>query len=249
MFFNIVIADDQEEVLRNTVNIVNKIILENNMGGKIALATRNPNEVISFSRKYKNDINVYILDINYMDEINGFSIARAIRESEPNAYIIFLTAFIQLSMLTFRYRLKAFDFLVKPVSYSDLEDCMKDLLQDMKKVFKDNKFNHKYINIKSGYQEHQIDVSEIIYIESFGPKLIFHLCNGCIETYGTLKEMELTLSEVTDSFKRSHKSYLINHEYIAEIDFDKNEIIMSNGEKCFISRSQKSFYRDFNKKL
>jgi DNA-binding LytR/AlgR family response regulator len=249
MFFNIIIADDQEEVLKNTIQVVSKIIQENNLGGKIVMSTQNPNEVIEFSKKYKNEINVYILDINYMDEINGFSIARAIRESEPNAYIIFLTAFIQLSMLTFRYRLKAFDFLVKPVAYSDLEECMKDLIQDMKKVFKDNKFNHKYINIKSGYQEHQIDVSEIIYIESFGPKLIFHLCNGGIETYGTLKELEGTLSKFSDSFKRSHKSYLINHDYVSHIDFDKNEIIMSNGEKCFISRSQKAFYRDFNKKL
>lgn len=244
--FNFVLADDKEEALISTSSYIERLLKKNNIEGRIMCSTRNPEEVLKYSRENHEKINVYILDINFQGEINGLWLARDIREREPYAYIIFLTAYIQHSMLIFKYRLKVFDFLVKPITYTDLEDCIIALQQDF------NNISHygmpslkKTITLKSGYQDYQIDINEIIYIESFGPKLIIHMLDGQIETYGTLKDLENMLKSVTDVVFRCHKSYIINLDHIKKADILKQEVIMSNGEMCLISRAHKKYLKEY----
>lgn len=246
MGLNIVIADDQEEPLRSTKSYIEKLLKNNNIDGRIACCTKSPQDVLDYSKKHRDEINVYILDINFESEINGLTIARTIREVEPYAYIIFLTAYIQHSMLIFKYRLKVFDFLVKPITYSDLEDCINALQQDFNNLT-EHEFPSlkKCIVLKSGYQEHRIPINQIIYIESFGPKLIIHMTDGQIESYSTLKDIEAMLIGMTDVFVRSHKSYVVNKEYIKKIDVQNQEIIMINGERCLISRQQKKYFKEY----
>ncbi|MFL0245742.1 LytR/AlgR family response regulator transcription factor [Candidatus Clostridium stratigraminis] len=246
MGLNFIIADDKEESLKITENYLEKIFSNNTVNGRIVLLAKNPEDVLNYSLKFENEINVYILDINFDCEINGIGIARSIREREPYAYIIFLTAYTQNSMLVFRYRLKVFDFLIKPLAYSDLEDCIIALQQDF-----DNISNHeipslkKRITIKSGYQDHDLIINDIIYIESYGPKLIIHLTHGQIESYGTLKDLENMLQKITDVFFRCHKSYVVNFEHIKKIDIQNQEVIMSNGDRCLISRPQKKHFKEY----
>jgi DNA-binding LytR/AlgR family response regulator len=246
MGLNFIIADDQEEPLRSTESYVEKLLKNNSIDGKIVCCTKKPEVVLEYSKEHKDEINVYILDINFESEINGLTIARAIRELEPYAYIIFLTAYIQHSMLIFKYRLKVFDFLVKPISYFDLEDCIIALQKDFNNISeRELPSLKKSITLKSGYQEYQIPINQIIYIESFGPKLIIHMTDGQIESYSTLKDIETMLVSMTDIFIRSHKSYVINKEYIKTIDVQNQEIIMINGERCLISRQHKKHFKEY----
>ncbi len=246
MGINFVIADDQEEPLRSTESYLEKLLKNNNIDGRIVCCTKKPEVVLGYSKENYDKINVYILDINFESEINGLAIARTIREKEPFAYIIFLTAYIQHSMLIFKYRLKVFDFLVKPISYYDLEECIVALQQDFNNLSeRELPSLKKSIALKSGYREHQIPINQIIYVESFGPKLIIHMTDGQIESYGTLKDVETMLVRLTDIFVRSHKSYIVNKEYIKSIDTQNQEIIMLNGERCLISRQQKRYFKEY----
>jgi two-component system, LytTR family, response regulator AgrA len=244
MGLNFILADDQEESLRSTKSYMERLIKNNNIDGKIVCYTKNPEDVINYSKEHKDEINIYILDINFEHEINGIALARNIREQEPFAYIIFLTAYIQHSMLIFKYRLKAYDFLVKPISYSDLEECIIALKQDFNNMSKHELPSiNKSITFKSGYHEYQISINQILYIESFGPKIIIHMMNGEIESYATLKDIETMISKITDIFVRSHKSYIVNLKFIKKIDLQNQEIIMINGDRCLISRTQKKQFR------
>lgn len=246
MGLNFVIADDQEKPLRSTESFIEKLLKNNSIDGKIVCCTKSPEDVLNYSKEHKDQINVYILDINFESETNGLFIARTIRENEPYAYIIFLTAYIQHSMLIFKFRLKVFDFLVKPIAYSDLEECIIALQHDFNNISeRELPSLKKSIILKSGYQEYKIPVNQIIYVESFGPKLIIHMTDGQIESYGTLKDIETMLGNITDIFARSHKSYIVNLEFIKSIDIQNQEIVMLNGEKCLISRPQKKYFKEY----
>lgn len=246
MGLNFIIADDQEEPLRSTKGYVEEVLKNNSIDGRVVCCTRKPEAVLAYSKEHMDEFNVYILDINFESEINGLAIARSIREREPFAYIIFLTAYIQHSMLIFKYRLKVFDFLVKPITYMDIEECIIALQQDFYNLYdRELPSIKKSITLKSGYQEHNIPVNQIIFIESFGPKLIIHMTEGQIESYGTLKDIETMLTDVTDTFVRSHKSYVLNKEYIKNIDLQNQEIIMINGERCLLSRQLKKLFKEY----
>lgn len=244
MPLNFVMIDDDKSILESTRNYIKKFIAENQTDACIALCTTKPEEVLEYSGRKFEEINVYILDINFQRSINGLTLGREIRDKEPNAYIIFLTAYIQLSMMVFKYRLQAFDFLVKPVSYSDLEECLKALVEDYSKVINSNlPDGNNFITIKSGYQEYHLPVNSIIYIESFGPKLAVHTIDSQFECYDTLKRIEESINKVTDTFFRSHKSFLINTHHIKEVNLQDQTVTMSSGEECLISRDKKSFFK------
>lgn len=191
MPLNFVIIDDEKAILENTRSNIKKFIAENQPDACIALCTTKPEEVLEYSKRKFEEMNVYILDINFQRSINGLTLGREIRKREPNAYIIFLTAYIQLSMMVFKYRLKVFDFLVKPVSYSNLADCLEALLEDYSNVVNSNlPDGNNFISVKSGYQEYNLPVNSIIHIESFGPKIVIHTIDSQIECYDTLKRIE-----------------------------------------------------------
>ena len=244
MSINFIIIDDQKTVLDSTCTQVKKFISENTLEARITLCTTQPQDVLDYSRRNFEQLNVYILDINLNSEMNGLTLARMIREKEPNAYIIFLTAYLELSMLVFKYKLKAFDFLVKPVSYEELSECLKALVTDYDRIISRQVTEEKkYIRIKSDYRENLIPVNDIIYIESFGPKLSLHTLDGHIDFYGTLKDMEQSINEMTDTFFRSHKSFLINTKHIKQISLKDQAVIMANGDKCLVSRNKKDYLK------
>jgi two-component system, LytTR family, response regulator AgrA len=247
MKLNFIIADDEKSILESTCRSINKFISENRIDAGVTLCTTQPQEVLNYSNKKFEDMNVYILDINFQSKINGLTLARTIRERDPNAYIIFLTAHIQLSMMVFKYRLKVFDFWVKPVAYSDLSDCLKALIEDYSKILNTRPSSDtSFISVKSGYQDYNIPVRNIIYVESFGPKLMIHTLDSCIECYDTLKHIEESISKLTDTFFRSHKSFLINTRHIKEVDLHEQTVTMSTGAKCSISRSKKNYVKELS---
>jgi len=244
MALNFILIDDQKTVLESTSSFVKNFIAENGIEAQISLCTTSPQDVLNYSSEKFDQMNVYILDINLKSEMNGLALGRAIRDREPNSYIIFLTAYIELSMMVFKYKLKVFDFLVKPVSYAELSECLKALVEDYSRILGLHlPAQENFINLKSGYQENYISINDIIYIESFGPKLRIHTVDEQFECYGTLKAIEKSINEMTDTFCRSHKSFLINTKYIREVNIKDLAVFMSNGDKCLVSRSKKKFLR------
>jgi len=149
--------------------------------------------------------------------------------------------------MVFKYKLKVFDFLVKPVSYLDLSDCLKALVKEYSRIqYLHLPAERSFISIKSGYREYRISLNNIIYIESFGPKLAIHTVNGQVEYYGTLKEIEKSIKEMTDTFYRAHKSFLINTRHIKEVNMKEQAVTMSTGDKCLMSRNKKNFLKEFD---
>ncbi|KPU42380.1 accessory regulator protein A [Oxobacter pfennigii] len=245
MHLNFILADNNKNFLENTCSYIKKFISEHDMDASLGLYTTNPSDVLEYANKNSGQINVYILDMDFDDEINGLALGRVIREKEPLSYIIYVTHSVYMTMMVFKYRLKVFDFLVKPISYSDIADSLTALVEDFKKI--SNVYfpvKHNSIAVKSGYQEYHIPVNDIVYIESFGPKLIIHTNDGSIEYYGTLKDIESSINELTDTFFRSHKSFLINTRHITEANLQDMSVTMSTGDKCLISRNKRTFLKN-----
>lgn len=249
MGINFIICDDQRSVVKLINESLNNIIKNNKLEASIVLKTTKPDDVLEYARENKpenSNVNAYILDIDLNASKNGLQIAKKVREDDPVSYILFVTAHLEYGMLTFKYKLRVFDYLLKPLDYNDFRKTILAIDDDYKKLISTLDSNMKnFVNIISGYKEYKVPVNEIVFIESKGAKAIIHTTNNLIETYTSLKVFDKKLNEHTGKFYRVHKTYLVNVERIRNINFSEMCVELDTGDKCILSRSNKVKFKHY----
>jgi two-component system response regulator AgrA len=172
--------------------------------------------------------NVFFLDIDFHAEKSGIELASIIHEKIEHAYIVFISQYTNLVFKSFKVR--PFDFLPKPVSKDDLENVLLEIQKDKEKsIYVDRP---ECLSIKIGNQIYQIPKQGIIFFEKFKNKCIIHSVNKTIYCYQSL---DMIFEKLEDpNFIRCHKSYIVNKTFIEKIDMPEKEIILHNGQKCYI---------------
>lgn len=233
---NFIVCEDDNRFRKMILDYIYEYIDSMMLNGQIVLQTILCKEVIEYTKK-NNSRNIYILDIDLNDEINGLQLAKKIREYDIYGYIIFVTSYIELSLETYRYKIKALDFIVKNTCdiRSRLYEALDVAVEELKMI--EEVSQQKKVTIKSGSRNMYVPVDEIICIEtsSSNHKLIIYTVNRRIEFYGTLKKF---CEELDDNFYQTHRSCVVNTKYIKEISRDRNDmhVMMRNGKKFALSR-------------
>ena len=132
---------------------------------EIVFCTNNPNQLLQIIQSQQ--IDCYVLDIEFNKTMNGMDIAIAIREKDPLAQIIFVTTHANLLELTFTYKLAALDFIVK----ESPEQIKVNVIEAMQAAFaKYQKIGQldqsKWIQIKVGEKLKNIKLQDIYFIET-----------------------------------------------------------------------------------
>ena len=236
---NVIICEDNEIERNKIESYINNSIKKNRYDCKIVKITDNPMEVVEFAKTHTDDINVYFFDVDLNSDINGIEAARLIREEDINCYFIFITGHIELSMMTFQYKLKALDYLNKgdfPRLKLKIDECIKTVYEEYLKISDANKAIGQIISIKSGSRHFNIPARDILYFETIADhKIKVHTISNNIEYYGLMKDIIIKLNE--DDFYRVHKSYIVNLKHINEIDYKDMYVVMDNGDVCNLSRN------------
>ncbi len=245
MSIHIALCEDKQIILNNIKNSMEKVVKQNGIDACVDLVTDDPRKVIEYSKQKAQGINAYFLDINLGSCMNGLELARQIRNNDPHCYITFVTGHPELCMTVFKYHIEAFEYLVKPVSYQALEECIISMAKNYSNV-KNSRDQSKsaMIRIRSGNCDYTLELGDIIYVESINQKLVVHTKNRNIEFFGYLKDIIGELNKSSESFYRCHRSYIINITHVQQVNYKDSYIIMSNCEKCYISRQQKSEIRE-----
>ena len=168
------------------------------------------------------------LDIE-LERENGLEIA-ALYPYKKETRIIFLTSHIE--EMPNGYKVRAFRFLTKPIDTKHFEEALTSAVQDIER--------DKRFAVVDELGEHIIRASEIYYLESqqrstgVRTKDRFSRCGLSIE------EMKQELDQM--QFYCPHKSYIVNMDYIQT--FDKDVVIMKNGEKVKVSRLKMKDFKE-----
>lgn len=221
--FKVILCDDNTHSLHTLSSMLQSIFDKNDINAKIENIFTNPNELLSYTEN--NDVDILFLDIDLKADINGIELATKFRKKNKSAYIIFLTAHFEFAMLA--YKVKTFDYLLKPFSISKLEETVLRL--------NDDAFKSKEKYVKFGNGKYIIKQSDIFYIEKEKSKSIVHTAQSDIEVYASFNNLSVCLPE---NFKRCHKSYIVNTEKISEIN-TKDNILQLNTQ--MIPYSEKFF--------
>ncbi len=207
---NIFLCDDNEETLDSYSDKIQSIAQKHNI-------------IISISKYYSGEELLFKMteskvlpDIIYLDvimkSVNGIETAKKLRKMGCIAEIIFLTD-------SDDYVFDSFD--VFPVQYLIKSDTSSDKYEKvLLKVIQivQQKSTERFL-VDSNNEQTLIPLNLILYFETFKRKVTIHYdLVKKIEYYATLREVENQLRN--KDFIRVHRSYIVNLQYISNLQKD-----------------------------
>ena len=181
---------------------------------------------VQFLEQYTPDFELVFLDIE-MPGMDGMQTARELRGMDENVCIIFVTNLARYAL--HGYEVSAFDFLVKPVQYAGFTVRFERALRYISR-FKEE----KSVVLQFDGVMKKVGLSEISYIESAGPYLVYHTADGPCRVRGALKTAEQELAG--DGFLRCNHGYLVNLRHVTDV---ANDTVIVGGDALKISRHKK----------
>lgn len=145
---------------------------------------------------------------------NGTTLASMIKNRQPEALIVFATAYREYAVKAFE--LGAVDYLLKPFDLERVKKSMERLKEksEERNMRQDSTEIHRLmVNAGTSYQV--LDISEIVYIETENRACRIHTKDRDYIQNESLNFYESHLR--SDRFFRIHKSYLVNLDYVVEM--------------------------------
>ena len=153
------------------------------------------------------EYHVIFLDIN-MPDVNGFELAKNIKDKNSNIYIVFVTSYLNYAIQG--YRFDALRFILK----SEIDNLMSECIETIVRLMRIDYHEMEYDFIEG---KQSIITNQLMFIENNKHKLTFNFYDKdkTLGLYRKLDEVEKDLADY--GFLRIHKSYLVNVVYIKKL--------------------------------
>lgn len=208
--FSVLIVDDEPIAC----NILEQH-LQKMEGFTIAGQCKNVLEAFSVLNKQKVDI--MLLDIN-LPEISGVDFLKTLKNPP---LVIFTTAYSEYALQS--YDLDAVDFLLKPISFARFMKAMNKataILNPQVNPPAESSFRNaeqEVMFVRSGGKWIRIDLMKLWFVEGLKDYIRLWTDEGRVTVHSTMGNFEEQLLPYK-RFVRVHKSYIVNMDYILELD-------------------------------
>ena len=189
-----------------------------------------PNE-IEFLENFKPGCyDIIFMDIYLVNE-DGISVCKAIRQTDDNCLIVFVTTSPDHAIEAFQ--VNAAHYIKKPI-------CADTVTAALRKCDKLLAKRLAFIPVKAERAVRKVYLSELIYVEVAHNTCRLVMKSGEIRARQTMSELEKLIrhSGGGTRFIRCHQSYLVNMDYITEVK--NNCFVMENGDIATIRRHDRS---------
>ena len=173
---------------------------------------------------YVRECGIVFLDIN-MEGMDGLEAAGRIKAECPKVHIVLVTAYVNYALDG--YKVKASRFLLKDDLEQTLQECMDDILREIRQEERVVEFGFVEGNVR-------LRVDDIIYIETSKHKNVFYTKGQEFSIYRKMDDLEEDLKGM--GFVRIHQSFLINMKYIDRIS--SYVMILTTGKEISVPKSR-----------
>lgn len=191
--------------------------------------------------EYKPVYDILLLDIE-MPHLNGMELAKAIRQLDPYAVIVFITNTAKYAING--YEVNAFDYMMKPIEYTQFAIKFQAASESIVKK------TDVSILVPTKDGSRHIKAQDIIYIEVRDHWIHFFTKNGEYKMLGILKEIEAKLS--AHHFIKCNKSNLIHLQYVTRLRndtvvlFDRYELNVSRSKRKEVQAAFVDYYNNMS---
>lgn len=190
------------------------------------------NSPISFLTDYRSQYDLLVLDIQ-MPDMTGMQVAEKIRLVDEQAMIVFITSLAQYAIAG--YRVRALDYILKPVSYFDFTYMMDKAFTQLQSRAQ------KSVVVNSKLGTTRIPVSSILYAEVQNHRLSIHTSKESVEAWCSLSALEEQLPD--GMFARINAGITVNLNAVLSV---VNDAVLLPGVSLPLSRRRK---KDFCENL
>lgn len=177
-----------------------------------------------------------IFDLLYLDikmeELDGISVARRIREKDKDVTIIYVSRYEEYLIELFE--VEPFRFLRKPISKLNFQEYF---MKAYDRIVKDD----VYFEYKFNKVPYKLRTKDIIYFESSGRLIKAVSIDTEGKFYGKLSTLEVQLEASPIPFLRIHQSFLVNYRHIKKMSF--SNVLLFNGTNLKISEDRQKLVR------
>lgn len=222
---NVIIVDDEplaQDVLETYIEKIPELNL-----------VRKCNNALEANEALKSEsVDLMFLDIQ-MPQLTGIDFLKTLTKPP---LVIFTTAYPNYAIEGFE--LNALDYLLKPISLERFMKAVNKAIDQIELQQKDTSYaagqgqeedNKEYIFVKADKKLVKVNYADIIYIEGLKDYVIIRMDKSRIITLQTMKSLEEKLPE--QSFKRIHRSYIVNINMINAIVGNMVEVMEKNQAK------------------
>ncbi|WP_022758946.1 LytR/AlgR family response regulator transcription factor [Butyrivibrio fibrisolvens] len=218
----IAVCDDDKMDIVRLKKLIHAYDSDNNIGFSVS-EYGSGSELLN-AVKNGEDADIIFLDIN-MDDMDGLSVAKKIREHMDDVPIVLVTAFMNYALDG--YKVRASRFLIKDDLDKTFNECMDDICSEIRK-------KSKFITFSCVEGEIRLKASDIILIETFGHKNMIKISNQTYQIYEKLNVLEEQLRGY--GFLRTHNSFLVNMMHIRGIN--SYVLTLDNGRQLPVPKAR-----------
>lgn len=192
----------------------------------------------AFDQMMDQKPDLLFLDVDLSGE-NGFDIAKRLKNMKNPPAIVFATAYDQYALKAFE--VDALDYLTKPFDEERVRQTMKKYKKVKREIDEPEQTSHASqhkLALSVGESIVIVDTKDIIFAGTEDGHVHVKTFDASYSVNDTLVVIEKKLPE-TD-FLRVHRSFVVNTEYIKEIQpwFNSTyNLIMKDGSKIPVSRT------------
>lgn len=188
---------------------------------------------VSFLNNYGGGFDIIFMDID-LPGLNGMDAVKKLRDADESAMVIFVTNLKQYAVGG--YEVGAFDFVVKPIVYSNFVLKLRRALGALHA----KRGREIWVPTRAGKK--LIDCSRLMYVEVMKHVISYHTTAETVVGSGTLKSVCENLEGLP--FSLCNRCYLVNLSFVTEIN---GNFVTVGKEKLLISvPRRKEFLRSFN---
>ena len=227
---SILVCEDiarHREVLENIIETYMENTNCQNM--ELVLSSGNPYQVISYMEDKPTGDKLVFIDVNLNHDINGIELATKIRSLDTDAMIVFITTHGELAYLTFKYKIGAFDYIIKD-QFNYVENKVIETLDAANARYNLNDaLNRKFFPVKVGSELFNVPYDEIVFFvthPSTQQKVSLFTNDGKFDFRGRIKDV----ATLDSQFFRCNQSYVVNITKVRRVDRLEKELEMDNGE-------------------
>ena len=175
------------------------------------------------------EISVYMLD----GQLDIKRISLSIALLNPHNYIVLIAEDMKevLADISPEYHISG--VIMKPVDYGQVKSVLNSIYTDYQKIGTRGEAQFRF-KIRS--REYCVALEKIMFFETLNKKMVMRTSGQAFEFYMSLEE---AIRQLSDSFIRIHKSFIVNMAHISVADYKSMTVTLDDGSVVLVSRTYK----------
>lgn len=219
--YHIAVCDDNQEEAHLISRMAREIMAQREIEAQVDLFF-DPESLLDKLQQVQNQYDLFLLDI-LMEERNGIQLAQALRQRGYRGKLIYIT--VSRDYAIDGYKVKADDYLLKPVEKDTLDQAIGRVLPRLETVLLETTGGMKILQLQ-----------QILYAESTGHYVLIQLGDKGepLRLRATLLQVQQKLG--AEKFVRCHKGYLVNLAQVREVRVSTSQILLHGGDAIPLGR-------------